>query len=265
MSTPRSSVCRSVPADVTTVRSAIALLTRFPVATAATDTPGAAAFGLVGALVGVAGAIPLAALAGPGREPWLGAVAAVAVMAVVTGALHLDGLADTADAVIARDPAAAERARKDPTLGVGGVLAIVLVVAGQVSALVSLASSQGGERAAAVVVAVVATSRVVPVTAAFATARLARSGDATLGSWFADRVSAADIAIAAASAPLVVLALAAIGGSVVVVAGIGAAVLGALAAAAIVALRRGLDGDAMGAVVELSVLAGLATAAVVVP
>ena len=247
------------------MRSAVALLTRFPVATADTDAPGAAAFGLVGAGVGVAGAIPLAALAGSGGEPWLGALAALAVIAVVTGALHLDGLADTADALVARDRAAAERARKDPTLGVGGVLAIVLVVAGQVAAVVSLASTQDGARAAAVLIGVVATSRVVPVMAAFASARLARSADARLGSWFADRVSVLDVIVAAASATFVVGALAAVAGVVVALAGIGAAVLGGLAALSIVALRRGLDGDGMGAIVELSVVAGLATAAVVVP
>jgi adenosylcobinamide-GDP ribazoletransferase len=250
---------------VTTVRSAVALLTRFPVATADTDAPGAAAFGLVGAVVGVAGGIPLAVLAGPGHEPWLGAVAALAVMAVVTGALHLDGLADTGDALVARDPVAAERARKDPTLGVGGVLAIVLVVTAQVAALVSLAASVGGRRAAAVLIGVVVTSRVVPVLAAFAVARLSRSDSATLGSWFSERVATLDVIVAAASGVLMVTALAAVSGIVVAVAGIGAVVLGGLVAAAIVTLRRGLDGDGMGAIVELSVVAGLATAAVVVP
>jgi hypothetical protein len=43
---------------VSTVRSAVALLTRFPIATADTDASGVAAFGLIGAIVGVAGAIP---------------------------------------------------------------------------------------------------------------------------------------------------------------------------------------------------------------
>jgi adenosylcobinamide-GDP ribazoletransferase len=250
---------------VTAVRSAVALLTRFPVASADTDSPGAAAFGLVGAVVGVAGGIPLAVLAGPSQEPWLGAVAALAVMAVVTGALHLDGLADTGDALVARDPVAAERARKDPTLGVGGVLAIVLVVTAQLAALVSLASSVGGQRAAAVLIGVVVASRVVPVVAAFAVARLGRSDSASLGSWFSERVATLDVIVAAASAVLMVTALGAVSGIVVAVAGIGAVVLGGLVAAAIVTLRRGLDGDGMGAIVELSVVAGLVTAAVMVP
>ena len=147
---------------MSTVRSAVALLTRFPVATATTDTPGAAAFGLVGAGVGLVGAIPFALLAGPAGEPWIAAVAAIATMAIVTGAIHLDGLGDTADAVMARDADAAERARKDPHLGTGGVVAILLLVAADVVALVSLAP-QGGIRGGLVLVAVASASRVVPI------------------------------------------------------------------------------------------------------
>src|SRR3954462_4187346 len=113
---------------MSTVRSALALLTRFPVATATTDTPGAAAFALVGAGVGIVGAIPYAIVAGPLGEPRVGAVAAIAAMAVATGALHLDGLADTADAVMARDRDSAERARKDPRGGAGGVVGLGIVL-----------------------------------------------------------------------------------------------------------------------------------------
>ena len=248
-----------------TVRSAVALLTRFPVATGDTDAPGAAAFGLVGALVGVAGAIPLAALSGPGQEPWLGAVAALAVMAVVTGALHLDGLADTADALVARDAGAAERARKDPTLGVGGVLAIGLVVGAQVAALVSVMNGAGPATAAFVVIAVATTSRVVPAIAAVIAVRGRPDDDPTLGSWFTERLTASDVAVAIGSSVALVAVLTTTGGPVIAIASIAAGALGLGSGAAIIALRQGLDGDGMGAIVELSVVAGLATAAVVLP
>ena len=250
---------------MSTVRSAVALLTRFPVATGDTDAPGAAAFGLVGALVGAAGAIPLAALSGPGQEPWLGAVAALAVMAVVTGALHLDGLADTADALVARDPAAAERARKDPTLGVGGVLAVILVVGAQVAALVSVVNGAGTATAALVLIGVATTSRVVPAIAAVIAVRRRPGDDPTLGSWFTERLTGIDVAVATASSVALVVVLTATGGFEVGIASIAAGALGLGSAAAIIALRQGLDGDGMGAIVELSVVAGLATAAVVLP
>lgn len=263
MSTRPSCGCRSGPADVSTVRNAVALLTRFPTASIGTDAPGAAAFGLVGALVGAAGAVPLAILAGPLGEPWLGAIAGVAVMAVVTGALHLDGLADTADALVARDPAAAERARKDPTLGVGGVLAVVVVVAADIAALVSLTASLDAARSALALVAVSAVSRIVPVVATLIVTPTRWGPDATLGSWFGDRVTMADTMVAVGSAVLIVAAVVIAGVPGLAVAGLGAGVLGAVAAAAIVAARGDLDGDGMGAIVELSAMGGLAAAAVV--
>jgi hypothetical protein len=104
----------------------------------------------------------------------------------------------------------------------------------------------------------------VPVVAAFSATRPARAAAETLGSWFADRLTAADMVIAAATAILAVVILAAIAGGIVAVAGIATAVLGGLVAVAVVALRRRFDGDGMGAIVELSVVAGLASAAVVV-
>ena len=246
---------------MSSIRSAVALLTRVPLATAATDTPGAAAFGLVGAGVGIVAAIPYALLAGPAGEPWLGAIAAVAMIAFVTGGLHLDGLADTADALMARDAEAAERARKDPHLGTGGVIAIVLVIGADAAALVGLATSAGPIGAALVLVAVVTASRCVPV---IVTVAASRSGPASaaLGTWFADRVSVADAAVALASAALIAFGLALVGGPLITISALGAVALGCLAGAVIVALRRGLDGDAMGAIVELSVVAGLLVATI---
>jgi adenosylcobinamide-GDP ribazoletransferase len=247
---------------MSSIRSAVALLTRVPLATAETDTPGAAAFGLVGAGVGIVAAIPYALLAGPLAEPWIGAIAAVAMIALVTGGLHHDGLADTADAVMARDAEAAERARKDPRLGTGGVLAIVLVIAAAIASLVGLAMTAGAMRGALVLVAVVTASRVVPVIVTVAARRADGAASTVLGAWFADRVGVADAAVALASAALISVALAVTGGPLVVLAALGTVVLGSAAGALIVALRRGLDGDAMGAIVELSVVAGLVVAAI---
>lgn len=250
---------------MSSVRSAVALLTRLPVATAETDAPGAAAFGLVGAGVGLLGAIPFVLIAGVLGEPWIAAVAAVATMAIVTGALHLDGLADTADAVMARDAEAAERARKDPHLGTGGVVAVILVLAADVVALVSLGTRAGAGAIGGglVLVAVASTSRVVPVLVAVVLGGLRPRRRTTLGTWFAERVTSADVAVAVASATFVAAALGLIGGLVVWIAAIGTLLAGCVVGAIVFALRRGLDGDGMGALIELSVVAGLTVAAFV--
>src|SRR4029079_7083694 len=138
--------------------------------------------------VGLVGAIPFVLLAGSLGEPWIGAVAVIATMAVVTGALHLDGLADTADAVMARDPEAAERARKDPHVGTGGVVALVLVIAAGVVALVSFGApgSAGAISGGLVLVAVASASRDVPILVTITLAGLRPAGATTLGSSVAE-------------------------------------------------------------------------------
>jgi adenosylcobinamide-GDP ribazoletransferase len=75
---------------------------------------------------------------GAGRlwPPALAAVVAVAVDAVVTGGLHLDGLADSADGLI--PPVARERRFEimaDPRVGAFGAVALVLVLGLRITAL----------------------------------------------------------------------------------------------------------------------------------
>ena len=86
-------------------------------------------------------------------------------MAVLTGVLHLDGLADTADALVAPDRGAAERARKDPAIGPGGVVALLFVLAIQVAALTSLAYWGGGLLAGAALIVGATAARTAPVLA----------------------------------------------------------------------------------------------------
>lgn len=89
----------------------------------------------VGALAGAAsGAVVL--LGGGGT---LAAVAGVAVLAATTGALHLDGLADTADGLGSRRAAPeALEIMKRSDIGPMGVVSLVLVLASQVAALASV-------------------------------------------------------------------------------------------------------------------------------
>ncbi|MDX6422388.1 MAG: adenosylcobinamide-GDP ribazoletransferase, partial [Trebonia sp.] len=82
-------------------------------------------------LGGVGGGVMLAAgrlnATGPGRL--LGAALAVAAIAVLTGGLHLDGLADTADGLGSRRPAAdALEIMRRSDIGPMGVGALVLAL-----------------------------------------------------------------------------------------------------------------------------------------
>ena len=251
-----------------TVRAAVGLLTRLPVGGVA-DVPGAAAFPVVGAALGALAAVALGILVLAG-EPLLGAIAAVAVLAAVSGGLHLDGLADTADALVAPDADAAERAREDPAVGPGGAVALLLVLAGQVAALASLTASWGPVVAGSMVVVAAAVSRWLPVLAVV----LLRDGVARdgLAAWFSDAVSARDAIVGAVTVALSVGAGTVLGGRALGLDGwalgpgalIGTAV-GLAATALVVRLRGRLDGDGLGASVELTVLATFVGLAVIGP
>jgi adenosylcobinamide-GDP ribazoletransferase len=92
---------------------------------------------LVGALIGLAILIPLWVL---GTRGWVGPLAALLVWILVTGALHLDGLADAADALGAghREPRRILEVMGDPHVGTFGVAAIALVIAAKLTLLASL-------------------------------------------------------------------------------------------------------------------------------
>ena len=110
-------------------------LTVLPVGGSMAAQLGRAYFPLVGAGLGlVAGGIDFA-VSGV-ASPLIGAVAAVMALAVLTGGLHLDGLADSADGLL---PLAARERRleimRDPRVGSFGVVALVLVLAGDAALL----------------------------------------------------------------------------------------------------------------------------------
>ncbi len=239
--------------------AAVGFLTRLPLgerggAAAATST-GAAAFGLVGGLVGAVIGLPMLLVGG--LDPTIAAILAVGAGVIVTGAIHLDGLADTADALLVPDPARAEAARTDPSTGPGGVVAVVLVLGLDVAALASLAAVAGPAVAAIACIAAGAVSRTVAVVAGLAMRSRAAG---RLGTWFAERLRPSDAVIAVVSAALVtgvgaVLAGSAGGATLGPAVAVGAAVgaLLGLAISRLIAGRRGqLDGDGLGASVELS-------------
>ncbi len=194
--------------------AAVGFLTRLPLgdragAVAAAST-GAAAFGLVGGLVGAVVGLPMLLVGG--LDPTIAAILAVAAGAILTGAIHLDGLADTADALLVPDPARAEAARTDPATGPGGVVAVVLVLGLDVAALASLAATAGPAVTAIACIAAGAVSRTVAVVAGLGMRSRAAG---RLGAWFAERLRRSDAVIAVTSAALVVIIGAVLAGSAV--------------------------------------------------
>jgi adenosylcobinamide-GDP ribazoletransferase len=242
-------------------RAAMAMLTRLPLAPANRATAGARAFGLVGALVGLVGAVPLVGL-GAFMAP-VGAILAIGAVAVVSGALHLDGLADTADALVAGGAEASERARKDPSIGPGGAVALILVMGLQIVATVLLIERSGALQAGLACVVGCAGSRVAPVIVARATASKARQGG--LAAWFEQQSTGWDAVLAASSAAGVAVLAGILAGSQALVAGgvLGFAI-GMGLSLGVIRLRGQLDGDGLGAAVELTFAASLVSTAAIV-
>ncbi|MFI6403135.1 adenosylcobinamide-GDP ribazoletransferase [Streptomyces sp. NPDC050548] len=92
-----------------------------------------------------------------GAGALLAAVATVAVPAVLTRGLHLDGLADTADGLGSGKPAEdALRIMKQSDIGPFGVLSLVFVLLAQVAVLAQLYDDSRARGAAAAIVSAVA-------------------------------------------------------------------------------------------------------------
>jgi len=209
-----------------------------------------------GALLAVpAAGVLLAVEAGGHSAPrrLLAAVLAIGVLALLTGGLHLDGLADTADGLGSRRPrdeALAIMRRSD--VGPFGVAALLFTVLVQITALATV--NPGWPGAGAVLLAAV-TGRVAVVLATGPGAPAARPGG------FGALVAAATTARARVAAGAGVLVVAA--GTAAAVAGPAAAlraavavVAGLLAAALLrrIAVRRlgGMTGDVFGALIEVA-------------
>jgi len=227
---------------------------------------------VVGLLLGLGGAgvmlgVDAGGFGGPRRL--LGAALAVALIALVTGGLHLDGLADTADGLGSRRPAADALAiMRRSDVGPMGVAALVLVLLIQVAALASVPRASLG--AAALVLAQV-TGRVSVVVATGSPAARPGGFGALVAGQTTERARTLIVAILGCAIAAAGLAAGAAGltshGAGLAASGLAAALGGLLAGTALqqVARRRlgGMTGDVFGAILEVSAATAMVASALI--
>ncbi|KRD30265.1 cobalamin synthase [Lysobacter sp. Root916] len=227
---------------------AIGFLTRLPVPASVFEDSRARSRSLVwypwvGAIVG--GLLCLLAWALQSAPPLLAAALILLVWVSLTGALHLDGLADSADAWIGGMGASAAERRertltimKDPRSGPAGVVALVLVLLLKFAALASLPAPAWAAVLLAPVLARAA------LTLAFVSTPYARSGG--IGSALVDAPRTA--AIASVLAGVATCAFAGWRGALALAV---AALTFALWRRACLRRLQGMTGDTCGALAEI--------------
>jgi adenosylcobinamide-GDP ribazoletransferase len=222
------------------MRDAVGFLTRLPVGGGALTPRAAPWFGVVGAALGAlvgGAAVGLAELV----PPLVAGALAVALELVLTGALHVDGLADSADGLGGRDRERALAIMRDHSVGAYGASALALDLLIKAAALGALA--ERGEILPVIAAFAVARAAPLPLAAALPYARPEGTGRALDG--LPPLAAGAGVLIAAAIA---LVAPATIAAAVVVT-----------GAVWWLARRRlaGVTGDVMGAAVELAAAAAL--------
>lgn len=252
-------------------RGAVGFLTRLPVGDAGSPVMAVPWFPTVGAGIGLAQGLVLVGL-GQLTSPLLAAALAVAISTLITGAFHLDGIADVADA-FGGGWTREQRIEilKDSRLGTYGTATVVLVLLIETAALSVIVDQPSGRWwwPAAATIAAHTWSRAVAVVVMRAAPQ---AGDG-LGADYAAGLSWSTVFAAASTGtvaliPPMLAVNSASGGKLF---GAGTAVLGSalassLAAVAVVRLAvvkiGGITGDVLGAVqqvVALSLVCGLAT------
>jgi adenosylcobinamide-GDP ribazoletransferase len=219
------------------VRDAVAFLTRLPVGSGRLSPRAAIFFPVVGVALG---ALVGGAALGLKEHtaPLLAGALAVALELILTGALHVDGLADSADGLAGRDREHSLAIMRDHSVGAYGASALTLDLLTKAAALAAIEDLLP-------VVAAYALSRAapLPLAAALPYARAEGTGRALdrLSPW----IAAAGVALAVGVGMLAPVTIAA---AALVTAGVWW-----------LARRRlnGVTGDVMGAAVELAATAAL--------
>lgn len=240
------------------LRGAFGLLTRLPLPAPSTPPRGAAtawAWPLVGATVGALAAIAGAAALTLGLTAGVAAALVLATQAMVTGAMHEDGLADSADGLWGGwDKPRRLAIMKDSHIGSYGVLALLLCSLGRWSALSVLLDS-GPYWPTLVAVGTLSRLPVVMIMASLPNAR---------GSGLSQAVGRPDGTTTALALGLgIALSLALVGSAALGMAGLALAATLALALIAWVKIG-GQTGDILGASQQLAEVAALAAAAALI-
>jgi adenosylcobinamide-GDP ribazoletransferase len=226
--------------------AAVSFLTRIPIGRWVTIEAddvrrSGAAMPLVGACVGLAVGATADGLA-DGLGSLLAAALAVAVGTGLTGALHVDGLADTADALGARTPQQALAIMRDHAIGAFGAAALALDLLIKIAALAALAA-EAGALTAAVIAGTLSRAMAVLQAARLPYAR-ATGGTATA-------LSLGSTARAASGTGLALLIAVTVGGLHGLELAAAAVALAVLTGAVWLRWLGGITGDTLGATVEL--------------
>src|ERR1700677_2723291 len=140
------------------VLSSLRFFTRLPLPTRETEPPDWAQIAwsapFAGAIVGAIGGLALVVANELSLPPFLAATLAIAALALTTGALHEDGLADVADGFGGGSTREAKLAiMRDSRIGAFGAIALVLSLLLRVGALASLQRHSPGFAFAGLVLA----------------------------------------------------------------------------------------------------------------
>jgi adenosylcobinamide-GDP ribazoletransferase len=237
------------------LRLAVSALTRLPVRSTSHDPTTVGRAMALAPIVGLAlGGVAATVAAGVAwcvhGASLLPAATAVVALAALTGALHLDGLADTADALgVPGDAAAARAAAKAPSVGVFGVVAVMSVVLVEVAAL---ATAVRHGRATSALVMGCGTGRLAATWSCRATAA---ATDVGLGAWVARTVSTTQaslstVAVAVVSAAVIALDVTPPAALLVLLAGAVGLLVGDAVRRAGCRRFGGLTGDVLGATIS---------------
>lgn len=136
-------------APIADIRAAVTFLTRLPAGGPHRAISACAwAFPVAGLIVGLFGGATYWLAGWAGLSPWIAAFLTLAVTALVTGALHEDGLADAADGLGAGGPVDRKlEIMRDSRVGGYGALALVLATGLKASAIASFPAGLTGASA----------------------------------------------------------------------------------------------------------------------